>query len=110
MEEFVDSDYYEEDFNSSLSSCSSNSNLSARPKGLSSEVALDKLVKDIREKVNSQPRSGWCHTLKTSLDPSNETSLFPISAIIIGVLQCGFLAIKFSIEYMEDETTFLRQV
>lgn len=110
MEDFVDSDYFEEDLNSSSSSCSSNSNLSARPKGLSSEVALAKLVTDIRKSLDSQPRSSWCHILKRSLDPSNETSLFPISAIIIGVLQCGFLAIKFTIEYMQDEAKFLRSV
>lgn len=108
MEEFLDSDFFEDDITSSTSSCSSNSNLSARPKGLTSSEALEKLIAEIRDRLAVEPRSSWLQILRSSLDPFNETSTFPISAIIVSVLQCGFLWIKFVMEEAHERTTFLR--
>jgi hypothetical protein len=88
---------------SGSSTCSSNSNLSARPKGLSSEEALQKLTEDIKESLENEPKSSFKTILKKSFDPSNETSLFPASAVVVGLLQAAFLFVE--IIFISTETS-----
>ena len=88
---------------SSSSSSSSNSNLSARPKGLSSEEALAKLVDDIKGSLESQEKSNFKSIFKKSVDPSNETSLFPATAVFVGLLQSIFIFVE--IIFISTETT-----
>ncbi len=67
-----------------------------------------RLVRDIRAALDSEPKATFKTILKRSLDPQNETSLFPISAIVIGILQASFLFIQF-VFLITDSTEQLKR-